>query len=291
MSKYRAILVVRLSLILILGYMVVRTVSMRQQLGEASALNSAVGAEKAVVADVGSSNSGAEDYSAIVEQNIFRGPAAALAPTEPLRVDDSASQVLPGQEELNVALIGTIAGSPEISRAIIEDLKTKVISLYKIGDTVATARIESIEKDLVVLIHSGRRRMLNMQTRESGARGIDKAHEILPNNTVQTHKTTSVPIASRTQLEEVEALLKSAVIEPYVVDDRVEGLRITGLENIPQGKNLGLKNGDVIRTVNGHLLSSKQQAYQISRKARSQPTLSIELMRGNKTRMLTFPVK
>jgi general secretion pathway protein C len=260
-------------------------------LGEASALNSAVGAEKAVVADTGSSNSGAEDYSAIVEQNIFRGPAAALSSAEALQVDDGASQVLPGQEELNVALLGTIAGRPEISRAIIEDLETNVVSLYKIGDAVAAARIESIEKDLVVLIHNGRRRMLNMQTRESGARGIDKAHEVLPGNTVQTHKTTSVPIASRTQLEEVEALLKSVVIEPYVVDDRVEGLRITGLENITQGKNLGLKNGDVIRTVNGHPLSSKQQAYQISRKARSQPILSIELMRGNKTRMLSFPVK
>lgn len=291
MNKHRAILVVRLSLILILGYIVVRTVSMRQQLGEASVLNSAVGAEKAVVADAGNSNSGAKDYSAIVEQNIFRGPVPALAPAEPLQVDDGASQVLPWQEELNVALLGTIAGSPEISRAIIEDLETKVISLYKIGDTVVTARIESIEKDLVVLIHNGRRKMLEMQTKESGAPGIDKAYEVLPNNTVQMYKTISVPNALSTQLEEVEALLKSVVIEPYVVDDRVEGLRITGLENIPQGKNLGLKNGDVIRTVNGHLLSSKQQAYQISRKARSQPTLSIELMRGNKTRMLTFPLK
>jgi general secretion pathway protein C len=264
---------------------------MRQQLGEASVLNSAVGAEKAVVADAGNGNSGAKDYSAIVEQNIFRGLGAALSPAEALQVDDSASQVLPGQEELNIALLGTIAGSPQISRAIIEDLKTNAISLYKIGDAVATARIESIEKDLVVLIHNGQRKILDMQTRESGARGIDKAHEVLPNNAVQTHKTTSVPIASSTQLEEVEALLKSAVIEPYVVDDRVEGLRMTGLENIPQGKNLGLKNGDVIRTVNGHLLSSKQQTYQIFRKARSQPTLSIELMRGNKTRMLSFPVK
>ena len=82
--------------------------------------------------------------------------------------------------------------------------------------------------------------------------------------------------------------MNNAAIEPYFVDGRMEGLQITGLENISIAKNLGLKNSDVIRAVNGHRLTNKQRAYQIFKKARSQPAIDIELLRDNKTKKLSF---
>ena len=85
-----------------------------------------------------------------------------------------------------------------------------------------------------------------------------------------------------------EGLLKKAIIEPYIVDGEVEGLRITGLEDKSIAKALGLRNGDIIRRVNGHRLTNKQKAYQIFKKASSQPALDIELLRDNKTKKLSF---
>jgi len=56
-------------------------------------------------------------------------------------------------------------------------------------------------------------------------------------------------------------------------------------------EDLGLKNGDIIRTVNGHRLTSKQKAYQIFKKARSQAAMNIELLRDNETKTLSFSLR
>jgi type II secretion system protein C len=201
---------------------------------------------------------------------------------------------LSAEEELGIALLGTVAGSPEISRAIIKDLETNELSLYKIGDTVATAHIESIEKDVVVLLHQGQRKILKLGTRESKRQDIDSAQGALSRNAAQGVETNPPAKSQSTvgdKLRDIEIMLTKAVIEPYTIDDQVEGLRITGLENIRGAEEIGLKNGDIIRTVNGHRLTSKQKAYQIFKKARSQEALNIELLRDNETKTLSFSLK
>jgi type II secretory pathway component PulC len=92
-------------------------------------------------------------------------------------------------------------------------------------------------------------------------------------------------------MRHVEALLNRAVITPYAVKDRIEGLKITGLENVPVAGDLGLKNGDVIRAVNGQRLTSKQHAYQVFKKARTEPSMSIELLRSGRTRQISFALR
>jgi type II secretory pathway component PulC len=56
-------------------------------------------------------------------------------------------------------------------------------------------------------------------------------------------------------------------------------------------EDLGLRDGDVIRAINGHRLSSKQKAFQIAMKARSQAALSVELQRDNKIKKFSLPLK
>jgi len=63
----------------------------------------------------------------------------------------------------------------------------------------------------------------------------------------------------QTKAKHVETLLRKAVIEPYETDGQMEGLRITGLEKVPIAGNLGLKNGDIIRSVNGQQLSTARR--------------------------------
>ncbi|GAI89781.1 unnamed protein product [marine sediment metagenome] len=93
------------------------------------------------------------------------------------------------------------------------------------------------------------------------------------------------------KLSNIEIMLTKAVIEPYTIDGQVEGLKITGLENMRGAEDLGLKNGDIIRTVNGHRLTGKQKAYQIFKKARSQEAMNIELLRDNETKTLSFSLR
>ena len=292
MYKHKALLIIKLALVLILGYVVITSVLMPQHTGEIFEPSSAVGTDNITAVEPTSSpDIPVEDYSAIVEQDIF---GSSLRTNKSLQGDNGVSPALSAEEELGIALLGTVAGSPEISRAIIKDLETNELSLYKIGDTVATAHIESIEKDVVVLLHQGQRKILKLGTRESKRQDIDSAQGALSRNAAQGVETNPPAKSQSTvgdKLRDIEIMLTKAVIEPYTIDDQVEGLRITGLENIRGAEEIGLKNGDIIRTVNGHRLTSKQKAYQIFKKARSQEAMNIELLRDNETKTLSFSLR
>jgi len=314
MYKYKALFVIKSALVLILGYVVIITVLMPQRTGEIFEPSSAAGTDNitAVVRtdSIGEPTSSldtpVEDYSVIVEQDIF---GSSLSTNKSLLVDNVVGPALSAEEELGIALLGTVAGSPEISRAIIKDIKTNEFSLYKTGDTVATpswkgsstVHIESIERDVVVLLHQGQRKILNLGTRESAARNpvdkrqdADNAQGALSRNAAEAADTNPPAKSQSTvgdKLRDIEIMLTKAVIEPYAIDGQVEGLRITGLENISGAEDLGLKNGDIIRAVNGQRLTSKQKADQIFKKARSQEAMNIELLRDNESKTLSFSLR
>ena len=294
MYKYKALLLIKLALILILGYSVVRTVQIPQNIGEDLVPKSTIGNENVAGTEIASfHNTLIEDYSIIVERDIFNSSGSIAELDKSLHSVNSSNPAGSIEEEIDIALLGTVAGNQEISRAIIKDLETDVLGLYKTGDAVEAASIESIEKDAVVLNYRGQRKILNLGNRKSKNKDAENAKVGLAKNVTQAIKNNSTK-ENKTfvdKLRDTAMMLPEAVIEPYAVDGQVEGLKITGLENIKQAKDIGLKNGDVVRSVNGHRLTSKQKAYQISMKARSQTTLNVELLRNNKIRMFSFSLR
>lgn len=288
MDIRKVLFITKLVLVLVLGYVVVRRVLLPEHTEKSSTPVSALGGSAARVNQAtGSPDLSFEDYAKIVERNPF-GTSGKWTSTANLT--GSRHSV---SEELGLALSGTISGSPTLARAVIKDLKTGVLDLYEIDQTVAGARIESIEKDAVVLVCDGQRKVLRLNIGQSGSNNISQVASSRTTNKMSNVarvdlQTKKANTDTRTKIGCVEAILNNAAIEPYFVDGRMEGLQITGLENISIAKNLGLKNNDVIRAVNGHRLTNKQKAYQIFKKARSQPAIDIELLRDNNTKKLSF---
>jgi type II secretory pathway component PulC len=83
-------------------------------------------------------------------------------------------------------------------------------------------------------------------------------------------------------------ILHKATIEPYVRNGQTEGLQLTGLENIPMADMIGLRSGDVVQSVNGQQLTSKQKAFQVLMKAKTQSKIDIQLLRDGQSRNLSF---
>jgi general secretion pathway protein C len=290
----KAFYVGKLALASVLLFGVVRIVITPQRTAEFFAPTSAGGA--ATVSSIEEKNplvTSVEDYSEIVEQNIFGLPVSSSATNKSLPAGNNAG--LPSaEEELGLELVGTVAGSPEVSRAVIKELETSVLNVYRTGETVAAADIESIEKDSVVLLHQGQRKVLNLSTRASEQQRADNPKKPPKKDTnrrsapVESQPPDNSHPSGAAKIKHTEIILTEAIIEPYAVDGRVEGLRITGIENMEAARSLGLKNGDIIRAVNGRRLTSRQQAFQVLKKARSKPDISVELMRGDKIGTLSF---
>jgi type II secretory pathway component PulC len=193
-------------------------------------------------------------------------------------------------EELGLALQGTISGSPAVARAVIKDLKTDRLKLYKTGQVVGEARIEAIEADAVILLHNGETKVLRLYAAQFGGANdnVPLATDRPISRTSQTISPGAVGSGTGVDSDSVGAILKTAFIKSYVVADEVKGLKITGLENVKPAKDIGLRDGDVICMVNGHVLTSKQKAYQVFKKAKSGQAIDIELLRDGKTKRLLF---
>ena len=284
----------KLALVLVLGYMVVRTVLVPKNMREGLAPATALGTDNMLTNKVMSSTKlSLEDYSKIVGRN----PFGTVEAGEGVAANSSFSFERPASDELSVALFGTISGHPAVARAIMKDLKTGVLDFYKIGQIVANSRVESIEPEAVTLECNGVRRILRLNATKSAGKGNDT--ETVPSRTVKKGSdTTGTDLSTQridTEMETkfgcMEAILDKANIEPYAVNGRTEGLRITGLENLKAAKDIGLKNGDVVRRVNGQQLTSKRKAFQIFKKAKSQAAVDIELLRDNEIKKLSFTIK
>jgi len=242
-----------------------------------------------------------EEFSGIVKRDMFASAKAPARAAKPTAQRDQAGPLK--RTTLQLRLLGTIAGDADIARAVIEDTPSKVQDLYKVGDTVQGARIESIERTRVVLAHGGGREVLELYLATSGAgakkggrpdRPRPRAGAPPAREAVKVISPNEFEINKKAFLARVggmEAVLKTAKLTPHLVDGKCDGLSISGLANVSMARFVGLQDGDVIQAVNGQRLRSEQKAFQVFRKARRRPALSVDLLRGQDKKKLLFSIK
>lgn len=192
-------------------------------------------------------------------------------------------------ESAGLRLVGTVTGPPTVARAIIQNSGSKNTTHHRIGDKIGGASIVAIRKGEVVLLDAGVRKILR---RSSG--GKDPSDTPKPPTATSLgseHTVTPIPLPPPPPEHRtiVTDLMTKATIKPHKVKGTVEGLEITGLDEVPLAKKLGLRDGDVIRVLNGQRVTNRQKAFQVLRKAKSQNSLTIELSRNGRDKTLSFP--
>jgi len=233
------------------------------------------------------------DYSAILTRNLFAATVGSLDPAG-AQIQEQA-QNSSAAEQLGLELVGTVAGSSAVARAVLRDRTTKTVEAYKLGQTVRGARIEQIAQDHVVLLHNGRRVVLSMTAEKAAVTGKGNRSESASESTGSPvvagipaigKPAEDTPIAAR--ITQIATLLRAAKVEPVITNGQVEGLKVSELGNPDLAASFGLRDGDIIRTINGHRLTSKQKAFQVLMKARSAPRVDVELLRAGKSKTLSF---
>ncbi len=260
-------------------------------------------------------NRSTSDYTAIAASSLF-GQTDNMDGRQSASPRSPTLDALASAQELGLRFTGSVAGGPETSRAVIENTRSNMTGVYRIGDTIALApndvqtqtgsaeapcpvakpqvqaTVEAIHADTVVLRCENRSFVLR---RRAGTAAGNKSDA--PSDNSQRAKDTVAAVANPgseqtlsrpNRAEYVAEVFRRAVIEPYVKDNQTEGLRITGLENIPMAALFGLRNGDIVQSVDGQRLTSKQKAFQVLMKARTQSKVDLQLLRDGQTKSLSF---
>ncbi len=296
MDIRKVFFIIKLALVLLLLFIIARAIIIPLNLGKILGPSSAIGIESRIAKEpLSVESTSAKNYALIIERNIF-GLQEVTGKQQVSLKNYSTEIIQPVNTELGLTLLGTISGSPEVSRAVIKNTQSNEIGLYKQGDIVAAASIERIKKDSIILLHEGKRKTLTLGTTQSNKNSVTPSlnKEPVEEKSKKTSSNSTVNEMQQevnTKIHNVDDILKRTIIKPHVVNGQVEGLKISGIENVPVASAFGFKDGDVIQVVNGQRLISKQKAFQIFKKVRTQATMNIELLRDGQTKQLTFHLR
>jgi type II secretion system protein C len=220
--------------------------------------------------------------------NIFSGPSTSSAQ---LSTSSDLNHNSPQQFPFaDLILSGTICGSAEIARAIITDPAHNLTELFKLGDQIAGATLTQINRTSVTLTHLGKNFSLSL-SHTSPASSTNNAGPDPKTPAGKPLISVSRPKTSSMQSRIIEDFLANTNIQPVIVNDSPQGLRISQLDKTTTGRLLGLKDNDIIQTINGQKMTSKQKAFQVFQKAKAHKILNIHLLRNNKPETLTFTLK
>jgi len=186
---------------------------------------------------------------------------------------------------LGLLLKGTIAGSDLYSRAIIEDKGKQQI--YKIGDSVSGASIIGIFRNKVILMMNGQEQMLvpEEKTDKKGPRGGPPSGPAIPIPNMSDGGDMS------SAMQNMEQLLGNARVVPYYKGGEPYGFRVTNVENSSPLFSLGVRSGDVIKSVNGTPVKSSEDAMKLYQNMQNVSSANIELERHGVTTSVNIPLK
>lgn len=223
-----------------------------------------------------------EHYSIIVERNLFAGGEGEEV------LEKKLLETLPDTVS-NLKLKGTIVVEGLESLCIIEDSATKKEEVYKRGDLVGKDEIVKIERDHVVLKTSAG--LISL---------VVYGENLLPGLALETSRLVEKVTDNRWSLSRSELtsvisnpsqLLAQVKVTPYLEAGQVRGFRLDDVKSGSLAESLGVRDGDIIKGVEGQRLDSIERTIQIYKEMKDRPMIRVEVERGGRPITLTYEIK
>jgi type II secretion system protein C len=232
----------------------------------------------------------------IVQRNIFGSCESGSAGEKPAgsKKENPLSSL-----SAQLRLVATVAGDEQVACAVVGNLKSRIQDIYKTGDIVGGAQIERIDRNKLVLSYEEQREVLNLRIsqeeprparKKEGRAAAESRKGVDCGNVVCSGERGVNQKVYVTNTGGMQTFLKKMKAAPYIVNGKGEGLCITGLDDLSMAGFFGFKDGDVIQKVNGQVLTDKQKAFQVLKKARSQSSLDFEVLRDKEELDLSFDI-
>jgi general secretion pathway protein C len=162
-----------------------------------------------------------------------------------------------------------------------------VQDVFGVGDMVFNeAKVLSISSDQVELERGGQREVLTLD--DTQGKGVDfKGGIVAMENDRFIVEEAEVDRA----LENLPMLLTQARAVPYFRDGRAAGLRLFAVKTGSLYEKLGLKNGDILKSINDNSLSDLSQAMQLFERLKTERSIKITLERNSEDKEFNYEIK
>ena len=226
-------------------------------------------------------------FDVIVDRNLFGSSDEASKDVQAMDVEAEEIEALE-PTSLKISLLGTVTGSEENARAVIEETGRKTQGLYRVGDAVQNAVVRKILWGKVVLRVGDKDEILEMEAPEPGKGGRTSS-------SVKTDRTGDTLTIARSEiqasLKNINKLLTQARIRPHLKDGKPDGFALSYIKANSFFTKLGLRRGDIIKSINGKQINTPEDAFSFYQALESGAPLSMEISRGGKPKTINYRFK
>jgi len=224
----------------------------------------------------------AEFYDVITRRNLF-GSVDQTTGLDEVKEEEFKDIEL---TTLKISLLGTVSGDETTGYAVIEEAAGKKQGLFRVGDSVQNALVERIRRGEVILKVGDRYEKLTMDE-AAQARAARPGAEIAS----ASGESSTIPV-SRDMVEgalgNINQLLTQVRVRPYFKDGLPDGLAVSHIRPDSIIAKLGLRNGDVVKGVDGKEIKSPDDILNFYNSLKSGSDISVDVMRRGQLQTLHY---
>jgi general secretion pathway protein C len=286
MSIQRAILLINLTLITLGAYC---GAGLFYQIG--SLQNQSAQTQPAAEAHVsGTMESSAKPYSAyraILQRDLFKTQKTQGTMTRQAQINLEDME----ETKLQLKLWGTVTGNTQQSYAVIEDTQKREQNLYRVGDSVQDATVKAILRAKVVLTVNGQDEVLAMEEMQEGGRSRSIASGGIPRASTSSSPVRAQRVSLRRNMidqaiQDVGKLATEIRIQPSE-----NGLSLSNIKPNSIFRRMGLRNGDVLKSVDGQQIRSVDDALKLYESLKTSDSVNVELQRRGSDRTINYNIR
>lgn len=245
------------------------------------------------------------DFASIIENPVFpssQRKLIALAAPE----DDSAKSVDAASILNGLKLLGTFVGRE--SFVVIEKKGEGAEQAFKVGDKVFDAgTLKEVLDRRAIILAGGREIELKMPQDIEGASAFPASPQAKvtapePHKGVTYQRGGGVnktgerewvldQKAVQSALEDIGQVLSDARLTPVVTNGNVEGFLVAEVK--PRGifDAIGLKNGDILKRVNGYEITSPEKAVQVLTGLKGESKIDLDVARNGQKMSFHYEIR
>jgi general secretion pathway protein C len=220
-----------------------------------------------------------DTYGIVTERNLFLSTLKA--------VRDKESEVGAFDSEnktTNFDLKGTVASSSSFGYVFIEEHGSNKQKLYRLGDMIGSSKLVKITRNTATLRNGGQDTTIKVKATIEG--------QLLPDSSDKGGSSSKKMTMSRKtvsdSLAKLDDIMKQAVFRPFTNKGVQEGFTISNIVPGSLYEKMGLREGDIIISVNNKKIQSASNLLQISNMIQSGNNISINIKRNDREETINY---
>ena len=228
-------------------------------------------------------------YRPILARDLFKTSKTPLAGATKTEVNLEDME----QTQLNLKLWGTVTGSTEQAYAVIEDTQKREQNLYRVGDSIQNAIVKMIRRAKVVLQVDGKDEVLAMEEIKQGKRSSTarRASQRRSPSPTRNQRVSLKRSMINDAINDVSKLMTQVKIQPHMEDGRAEGLAISNIKPNSIFRRMGLRNGDILKSVEGQDIRTVDDALRLYDSMKTADSVNVEIERRGSRRSIDYSIR